>query len=346
MTTLILASMFAVKFAGGTPNEFITALSLDTQQNVMMTQGDGHVISRAEFATGDLNEMARAIRTQLNHAILPGTELILSDELVAREKVTQMRIQRARGSGEGVDEVAMLQAIEATRNSQSGQAAGRFEPNLIPLPKTAVEDGKVTFKTEGRDALQIAMTRQAISRPVKVHWFYDRSPIFVHVKDQPEEEFMRWLAKAVGARLVVNAKEYAFELNPVEVRRRAVATIQKEPLPQRNSENETRERNFRIACLNALSPVQVSAALAESGSSTRIELGPRSPLTRLAVQRVQQIDAERQARPGPPGRTQPTIMQRVDPSRTAILIVDARLSVSMEIPVLDQNGRPAGVVRL
>ena len=346
MTTLLLASMFAVKFAGGTPNQFIAALALDTQQNVMMTQGDGKIISRAEFETGDLNEMARAIRSQINHAILPGTELILSDELVARNLVTRARFQRVRGNGEATEEIALLQAIEGAQGRPDRSGAAQFEPNLIALPKSAIQDGKVTFKTEGRDALQIAMTGPALSRPVRVHWFYDKSPVFVHVKDQLEEDFWRWLAKAVGARLVVNAKKFAFELNPVEARRRAVATIQREPLPQRNAEGETRERNFRIACVNALTPVQISAALAQSGSTTRIELGPRSPLTRLAIQRVQQIDAERQARPGPPGRTQPTIMQRVDPSRMAILIVNAQFDVNMEIPVLDQNGRPAGVVRL
>lgn len=349
MTTLILASIFAVKFAGGTPNEFIAALSQDTQQNVMMTQGDGTILSRAEFETSDLNEMSRAIRAQLQHVILPGTDLIISDQLVPRELVAENQVQRAVREGAEVE--IILRANEALARSDGAEGArrtGRFEANRIALPKTAIQDGKVTFKTEGNDALQIAMAGQALSKPVKVHWFYDRSPIFINVKDQPEEEFARWLAKAVGARLVVNAKEYAFELNPTEARRRAVATIQSEPLPQRNAESQTAARNFRVACLNALTPVQITAALAESRSSVRIELTQRSPLTRLAVQRVQQIDAERQSRPmqGPPGQAQLTIMKRVDPSRLAVLIVDSRFGVRMEIPVLDQNGRPAGVVRL
>ncbi len=349
MTTLILASILAVKFAGGTPNAFIAALSTDTQQNVMMTQGDGAILARAEFETSDLNEMSRAVRAQLSHAILPGTDLILSDQFVARELVAENQGQRVLREGGEVEIVIRAnEAVSRSSATDGSRRSGRFEPNRIALPKTAVQDGKVTFKTEGNDALQIPMVGQALSKPVKVHWFYDRAPIFVHVKDQPEEEFARWLAKAVGARLVVNAKEYAFELNPSEARKRAVATIQKEPLPERNAASQTAARNFRIACLNALTPAQISAALAESGSTTRIELGPRSPLTRLAVQRVQQIDAERQSRPvqGPPGQAQPTIMQRVDPSRMAVLIVDSRFGVRMEIPVLDQNGRPAGVVRL
>lgn len=357
MTTLLLATLYAVKFGGGTPNDFVTALADSTQQSVVMTQGDAKYLPAAEFETTDVDTMARAIRAQMKHMILPGSDLVIGDQLLAKQMVSEGRQTRFGVSGvEG--------AITIERRSQVEQEVSRRIPavkapteallsvNKIGMPSTALKDGKVTFKTEKADALQISMLSGVLSKPVKVHWIYSESPIFVNVKELPEFEFLKWTAKAVGARLTSGAKEYSFDLDPVEIRKRAVLTIQAEPLPQQrdrgNSNSQVQARNFRVAVINALTPAQISAALADTGSTTRIELTSRSPLTRIAVQRVQQIDAERQNQPrqGPPGQSQPGIMQRVDSSRMAVLTVDSRFGIQMEIPILDQNGRPGGVVRL
>lgn len=357
MTTLLLATLYAVKFSGGAPNDFVTALSDATQQSVVMTQGDAKYLPAAEFETTDVDTMARAIRAQMKHMILPGTDLVIGDQLLSMQMVSDGRQTRF-----GVAGVEGSIAIE--RRSQLEQEVSRRAPavraptearlsvNRVGMPATAIKEGNITFKTEKADALQIPLLSGVLSKPVKVHWIYSEAPLFVNLKALPEFDFLKWSAKAVGARLTSGAKEYSFDLDPVEIRKRAVMAIQAEPIAQggrnNNSNSQIQAKNFRIAVLNSLTPAQISAALAETGSSTRIELTARSPLTRLAVQRVQQIDAERQNRPrqGPPGQSQPTIMQRVDNSRVATLTVDSRFGIQMEIPVLDQNGRPGGVVRL
>lgn len=356
MTTLLLATLYAVKFGGGTPNDFVTALADATQQSVVMTQGDAKYLPVADFETTDVDTMARAIRAQMKHMILPGTDLVIGDQLLAKQLVSEGRQTRFGISGvEGAIAIeGRMQEQEVSRRAPAVKAPTEalLSVNKIGMPATALKGGKVTFKTEKADALQIPMLTGVLSKPVKVHWIYSEAPVFVNVKNLPEFEFLKWTAKAVGARLTSGAKEYSFDLDPVEIRKRAVLTIQAEPLPQQrdrgNSNSQVQARNFRVSVINALTPAQVTAALAETGSSTRIELTSRSPLTRIAVQRVQQIDAERQNRPqqGPPGQVQPGIMQRVDSSRMAILTVDSRFGIQMEIPVLDQNGRPGGVVRL
>lgn len=359
MTTLLLATLYAVKFGGGTPNDFVTALADATQQNVVMTQGDAKNLSPSEFETTDIDTMARAIRAQMKHMILPGTDLVLGDQLLSKQMVSEARQIRLSGLEFNTVEGGRIAAdVEVSRRAASGAmppTEALLSVNRIGMPATAVKDGKITFKTEKADALQLPMLTGILSKPVKVHWIYSEAPVFVNVKDMPEMEFLKWSAKAIGARLTSSAKEYSFELDPVEIRKRAVLTIQAQPVPQGgrgDSRNEVNSRqqakNFRISIINALTPAQISAALAETGSSTQIELNARSPLTRIAVQRVQQLDAERQNRPqqGPPGQAQPGVMQRVDSSRMAILTVDSRFGIQMEIPVLDQNGRPGGVVRL
>lgn len=355
MTTLLLATLYAVKFGGGTPNDFVTALADATQQSVVMTQGDAKYLPVAEFETTDVDTMARAIRAQMKHMILPGTDLVIGDQLVAKQMVSAGRQIRLGFS----EELVVMEGRRQVEQEVSRRVPAVKAPteallsvNRIGMPATALKEGKITFKTEKADALQLPMLSGVLSKPVKVHWIYSEAPVFVNVKDLPEFEFLKWTAKAVGARLTSGAKEYSFDLDPVEIRKRAVLTIQAEPLPQQrdrgNSNSQVQARNFRVSVINALTPAQISAALADTGSSTRIELTSRSPLTRLAVQRVQQIDAERQNQPrqGPPGQSQPGIMQRVDSSRMAVLTVDSRFGIQMEIPILDQNGRPGGVVRL
>lgn len=351
MTTLILASLYALKFEGGTPNDFVNALAASTQQSVVMSQGDPKALPRAEFETTDLNEMSRAVRSQLKHLIYPGTDLAIGDQMLAREMVSENRAQRFQGG-----EAEILIAARARANIE-GEAEPINRPNAtlsitsIGLPATAVKDGKVTFKTEKSESLQLIQL-SGLSKPVRVHWVYRESPVFLNVRELPEADFIRVLAKTVGARFVSTTKEYAFDFDPVEIRKRAVATIQAMPISQRNpqvTKSQQNLKNFRMSIINALSPAQLTEALAETGSTARFELSPRSPLTRIAVQRVQQLDAERleAARNGTPGEAAYIpVMQRVDGSRTPILTVDSRFSIRMEIPVLNQNGQPSGVVRL
>ena len=344
MNTLLLATILAVQFRGGSANDFTTFLADATKQNVVMTQGDAKLLGPAEFEVADLGEMARAIKAQLKHTILPGNELVLSDQLLSRRRVAPT-VFRGNPEREQAVEVEVSRSGRVTFEAPTEETAAQV--NFIGIPPTAVTEGKVTFRTEKGDAIKLENLATTFGKPVVVHWLYSEAPVFVNVKEMPELDLMKWSAKAVGARLNVTAKDYQFELDPGEIKKRAVATIREMPIRESRRATiaeQTKARDFRVACLNALSNSQIAATLAEAGSEGRFELSPRSPLTRLALQRIREIDPASNS--GNAYQRGNGILQRVDPSRSAMLMVDSRFNVRMEIPVLDANGRPAGVVRL
>ncbi len=356
MTTLLLASLLVVKFPGGSPNEFVSLLSEATNQNVVLSQGQAQTINAAEFETKDLDEMARAIRAQIQHVIMPGTELVLTTQRLHPELVSAVMFRGAVSGAEGL----VIAAIPLLSASGSGSTrAANYQVNLIGMPVNALKDGKFTIKTEKQDALQLTSFQGFGSKPIQVHWIFRETPIFMNVKDLPELEMLRWAAKAVGAKLTQNTKEFHFEVDPLEIRKRAVAAIlfeeeQVRPFQIRPDEGNEMSRvrrpasSFRISVLNALSAFQITKALETSGGNVTIELGPRGPLTALALQRIRALEQSQLSLPAssPAPRTAVGLLQRVDPNRIPTMTVDSKFSVRMDIPVVDANGRPAGSVRL
>lgn len=354
MTTILLA-IAAVKFAGGTPNDFVTALADATGQNIVMSQGEGKNLTKAEFETSDISEMAKAIRSQLQHVILPGNDLILSDQMLARRLITGGQTRSFSGAGEREQMEAAIQAMREQEERQSGRVINRpsnaFAPTFVSPPPGSVAAGKVTFKTEKANAVHLESLTGSFSKPIVAHWIYSETPIYVNVKDMAELDFLKWAAKATGARLVNTPKEFHFELDAVEIKKRAIAAIQGDPgrLGRRDDPAQAeKQKAFRISVINGLTPAQLGEALAANGSTTRIELNNRSPLTRVAINRIRDMEQYQRNQPadGPGDRNAVGLLQRVDSSRPAVLMVDSRLNARMEIPVLGPNGQPAGVVRL
>jgi hypothetical protein len=341
MTTLLLAAMAIIKFDGGVPNDFAATLADNLKQNVVISLGEPRMIEKATFDAAELDVMSREIRTQTKLVMLPGSELVFSDQLLSRELVQDSMQMRRRGGEAPQFEVAVQPEI----------AIKRIEVGMIGLPAKAVSDGKVSFKTEKSEGLQLRMLAGGLGKPVEVHWIYERTPVFANVKDLPILDFAKWAARAVGAKFVSSEKSYNFELDAQEVRKRAVATIKMQPVGPAGSEQAKeaeQARNFRLACINALTTKQVAEALATQGSSARILLSSRGPITGLAIQRIRQLEQMQlnysQEIRAP--RNAVGLLQRIDNSRPAILTVSAQFDVRMEIPVLDQNGRSAGIVRL
>ncbi|MBC8064926.1 MAG: hypothetical protein H7Y17_08860, partial [Chlorobia bacterium] len=258
-----------------------------------------------------------------------------------------------RGGFEADERLEVLNQQVASIRQPTKTASSEAMLSVSPsgLPPSALVAGKVTFKTEKANALQVPLLSGSFSKPIVVHWIYQETPVFVNVKDLSELGFLTWVAKAVGARLNPAGKTFNFDLDPIEIRKRAVATIQALPTSRPRKDDDAIVKNgqtFRIACLNALTAGQLTEALATAGASIRLELGPRSPLTNLALQRVRDLEQYQRNMPAdsPAPRTAIGLLQRVDRSRMAALIVDSRFGIRLEVPVVDENGRSAGVVRL
>ena len=340
MTSLLIAAAFAVQFPGGTPNAFTAALAEGTKQNVLLTQGDAVNVAKTSFETDDLTEMARAIRNQTAHAIMPGVDLILSDQLLPKKRVTGGGFLRDPKNSRPIVNFEHIQ-----RPARSPEAVS---VKLVELTSKAVVNGTVTFKTEDTEAVELQALGEVFSKPVQYHWIYSDQPIFLSIKNMPERDFMKWIAKAMGARLISTGKVYDFSLDPTLVRQRAIATLNKLSAQASDDSEDRNLYKFRIACLNALTTGQISEALATPWSTVRVQLHPGTSLTAQAVNRVREMEKV-QLTYGPNTRASKAaigLLQRVDPNRPAYLIVDAKFYTRLEIPVLDQKGNPAGVVNL
>lgn len=349
MITLLLASALALKFPGGTPNDFINLLSDTTKQNVVLNLGEGRNFEKADLNTDDLSELARGIRTQIKIAMLPGQDLIFSDQLLDRKLVTGP-IMRGQ-----VELEAAIEAVKARRDSRTAGLLPQ-PPSIKEMPltlapvglsATAVKDGKITFKTEQAQRLELTSLNGALSKPLKMHWIYDDAILCVHVQAMPELDFLKFAAKAMGSILVSTAKDYTFALDPVEIRKRAIATMQKYNPTEGNAVAQ-KSMQFRIACLNGLNNAQIAEALKSDGAEVRVDLGQRSPLASLALQRIHDLEQYEANLPAdsPAPRRATGLLQRIDRSRSAYLIVNSHFQTEIEVPIVDRNGRPNGIVRL
>jgi len=80
----------------------------------------------------------------------------------------------------------------------------------------------------------------------------------------------------------------------------------------------------------------------------RVQLRPGSPLANLAVGRIRDLEKLQKTYADGTRASKAAVglLDRVDSNRSAFLIMDAKFYTRLEVPVLDQNGRPAGVVNL
>ncbi|MBN9500699.1 MAG: hypothetical protein BGO01_08670 [Armatimonadetes bacterium 55-13] len=344
LSLLAVTALALVKFPGGTPNEFADSIVDSTKQNAIIVQGDAAMVDDCEYEPADFNEMARLIRNQTDLMILPGLDMVLSDGMLSQKLVTATqptRIIRRRSRGN--------QQVLGS-NSGDKEAVKPLSLSAVELQPTAIKDGKITFATKKQERLDLSSLQKLLSQPLDIHWIYKDATVCLNVTDMPEETFLKWMAKGIGARFVQGSKGFSFALNAEEIKKRALATLN----AQKDSEDAkvadavtARKRLFQIACLNGISSGQLATALATPGGQVRIELNQRSPLTRTAVTYVQDLEKLQMqgVQQGRGQRNVVSVMRRLDSSRPVYLTMDAQFQVSLEIPIVDNRGRPAGTIR-
>lgn len=318
MLTLIAATaLVSTKFPGGTINDFASALSADAKQNVIVAMAQPGPLPAFDFDTVDLNEFSRVLRNKTQLLIAPGTDLVLTDGLVARALISV-----ADGPGPG--------------QMQSGGSYGG-----IAIPPEGIKDGKITFETKKTERLDLQTLQSGLSKPVEFHWFYLKNTVTCNVKDLPELDFVKWVAKAVGGRVLQDAKAYKIDLDTMEVKKRLVKSLMAEKYDQADKQAATimeKKRAFRIACINAFTVPQFAEVLGGPVGGGKFELVGRGPLANAAIAYVQ--DMERLQ-----GSGADSVMKHVDHARKAYLSMTSKFQPSLEIPVLDEDGKPGGVVR-
>lgn len=337
MLTTLTSILLTITFPGGTPSEFATALASEFKPGALIVQGDAREIKACTTETSDLTELARVVKNQTGLSFLPGQDIVFSDGLLAR-RLTVSQVMRGGVSSE------MAQSLKSDLPSTIGLVKA-------PLPGSAIKDGLVTFKTTTGESLNIGSLATVLSKPLTIHWIYAESVVALDITDLPELELLKWISKGIGARLIVGAKSYQLDLDPIEIRRRAINTIQQETPGGATNEDKAFNKlsqRFRINCLSALSPAQLSSALKVQGSETKIDLDSNSPLTSIGARRVRDVEQYQRNLPAdsPAPRRAVGVLSRLDRSRSPKLIVDSRFNFSVEVPILDAEGKPSGVIRI
>jgi hypothetical protein len=190
LLTLLAVAAQAV-FPGGSANDLTAHLAESTKQNVVFAASTLDTIGTVSYDPQDLKDISRKLRMR-KIQIAAGVNLILNDGMILPARVT--------------DEPEYCR-----------------QPDWLQMSTRNIQDGKVTLATKGKDRLDpMSLAKVPFSKPVKVHWFYEGLPVAVNVREMPEADFLKYMAKAVGAKLFIGAKEYRLDFDPDEVRKRTI----------------------------------------------------------------------------------------------------------------------------
>lgn len=340
MITLLIATAFSIKFPGGSPSEFAAALANSTNQNVVLAQGEAMTVSALNFTDLTLNQMSQALRTQTNHFMLPGTEMVFSDQLLSSELLTGSGFRDIPGFTSG----NAFEHIQYDRTNKSALLTIKF----APLPSSVVVNRKITFRTDKDEALQLKSLEGQLSKPIRFHWIYAEQPIFVQTANMDEVDFLTNISKALGARFNPAAKTYSFDLDANSIRSRAASTLTRLNTNKDPNSTDSQDYKFRIGCLNSLTTAQISEALATPTSLTRVAINRNSQLANLATARIRELE-KIQKTYGPNGRASKKaigLLDRIDPDRPSYIVMDSKFYVMMEIAVKATANSPASVVVL
>lgn len=244
---IALAAVAVLKFSGGTINDLATAFRTDNRDFVVSMTRDQFEIKPFSVDLKSLDTINDGLKAGAKLAIVPGAELTFSDGMLPRSRV-----------------------------------AGAFsvEPEGEALPTEALSKGAVTYKSDARKALEIgSLSAIKWSKPLTVHWFYSELETFCNVKNLRESQFLRMVARSVGATFREDPRGYYFELNPSEAQRRAIATVKSPPpATARVSNVFMAQRKLAATAISALTFDQVAYLLEQPGRTVRLALNRGSSL--------------------------------------------------------------------
>lgn len=330
-TLVALAVAHPVTFPGGTVTNLVASIAEATKAPVLAAVLDNRRISKFEYDTSNLTEMARTIYANAGLRQAPGVDYAYHPDSISPALV---QIEPVRGRG--------------------GQPPFRY----VTPPRDAMKEGVVTWTTGGGEAFRLEDIDNAFSKPIVYHWTQEPYAMVARVNGVQEGDFVRLVAKAVGAKLVSTKEQYRLEFDPNEFRRRARNTL-RAVTPDRLRAMRPVARATYELCLAALdlaTPQQIAQAFFERGGQTLIPLGAgqmglaqarlQAELEEVAQrERAQEERDERgDRRGGGPGRAL-RMMSNVDLRHGAAIVLHSDFRTQVECVTVDGLGRPAGRVR-
>jgi hypothetical protein len=321
------------------------SIAASTKQNVMFQAGVPERAPAFKYDPEDLNEFARAVQKATGFRRAPGGDHVFSHG-------------RLPSFNFGV------RAIQRTLNDQAWQQGG-------PMPENVLKDGKVTIKHEAAQATTVqSLPRNMLDKPLEIHWLFDNLAFKANATEMPADEFLKFVAKAVGGRLLARQDRYFLDIDPGEIQRRATTTVteaQKTPRFQQLSAREQIQAELSRTMIASLSASQISTLLATNAGSLRLELsGTMRPVATRYVQALLAAENEEQGVQTTEGlrgqaeivielqrgqrgergqgRISSALLRRLDPRIVGYATINSQFNVRLELLALDNLGRPSRLI--
>lgn len=325
----LLVAAAAMTFPGGTTNDLVKSLADSFKLNVVAIESSNQTIAAFDYEPGNLNLLAQNLRWKTTMQLTPGADLIANDGMLPESVVAP---------------------VAETRRPKLAAS--------MVIPADGIKGGKVHLVTTGSDLVPMRSLSSAnFSKPVKIPWVYTDYAFAANVNDMAEQDFITFVAKGAGGRLLTTDKAYEIQIDPTEVRRRAIKTIEAEKPSDEPTQKavEVAKNNLRVAAIQAMTVKQLTDYLANSGGSVRIALagGLINPATAYvkAMEAEQKVALQDQQanqntenvgrQRGRRGRQNANIigvLQRVNPRQTSYVVIQPLFQVGLEIATIGQGG--------
>jgi hypothetical protein len=321
---IALVALAVTAFPGGSTNALVNLIRETNKQDTFVVRAKPKDdLAKLEFDSASIESINTALRTKLNLKIIPGTEPLFSDD----------RASSALFGFYGI----------------SGGVSGA---SPIPLTTEAFKDGKLTFRTESTQVLDLrSLAGAPFAKPVTVNWTLIGLLPSVDVRDSTQVAFLDKLARAVGAKFRETDKAYEFEFRAEEFRRRALNSLEEIKFDDGSmpADELTPKLELAKSALRSISGNELTEAFRTPTSQVEISLA-NEPGLKSACKTYLQAVQRHMAKLVNAGALNSsgdvnTALKNEDRKRPPKLIFTAKFDVQVEIPIVDEKGDPAGVVR-
>lgn len=202
-TALLLASAWAPAFAPTDAAGLAALLAPLNGGQAVVALADGRTVVLKEGAS-TIEETSAAMKAS-HVRFLPGSVAI------------------------GYSEILPDAAILSIARLRANDPARKGKP--VPIPSSALAGGRITFTSERGSSVNVASLKDLPwSQPLVLSRAFSNElaglELGISVKDLDQAEFLRSVAKAIGARFRTDGKNFFLEASGGELRARALKTIE------------------------------------------------------------------------------------------------------------------------
>lgn len=320
LLTLLPLALFA-QFPGGSANDLCAQLATETKRPVVVVKNSIANIAPFQYDPADLDSINRALRSKVAMELTAGSDVIVHDGRIPAQRL----------------------------------GSTRFEKPLTPkwvLPK--IEEGKVDLQTAGQEALDPAELEEAkFSKPLKVHWFYEKTPVCIQASKLPERDFLTFIAKGVGAKFIETHKEFRLDFDPSAMRNRMIKSVgifqdlwakRQEATEEENSLMTTARPIIVKAMLSDISLGELTEAFRTPEGKSQFKLRPNGATTKACFNVLDTYLIETSKGAGkvkfPTGEF--TLPLRPDSAKPMTATLTAKFGSSFKLTVVDANNQSLG----